>query len=204
MKLYNSMTLKKEKFVPLTPGKVKMYTCGPTVYNFIHIGNARPFIIFDALRRYLEYIGFEVTYVQNITDVDDRIINRSIEDNIPSSKIAEKYTKEFLTDAKELGVLKATYNPKATENIVEMINMIRTLVEKGLAYQSGNDVYYRTSKFEGYGKLSHQPLEDLVAGARVDVNEIKENPVDFALWKSSKPDLRKSLRKTNSFLSNLL
>ena len=187
MKLFNTKTMKKEEFVPLEPGKVKMYACGPTVYDFIHIGNARPLIVFDALRSYLEFKGYDVTYVQNFTDVDDKIIKRANEEGLSSAEIAEKYTKEFWKDAKALGVNAATFNPKATENISEMIDMIETLIEKDLAYQSGNDVYYRTANFSEYGKLSRQPMEDLVAGARVDVSEIKENPVDFALWKGAKP-----------------
>ena len=187
MKLFNTMTMKKEEFIPLEPGKVKMYVCGPTVYNYIHVGNARPFTIFDALRRYLEYKGYEVTYAQNITDVDDKIIKQANEDGVTSAEIAEKYTKEFFIDLKELGVREATISPKATENIKEMIEMIKTLIDKGLAYQSENDVYYRTMKFKEYGKLSKQPMDELIAGARVDPSEIKENPVDFALWKGAKP-----------------
>jgi len=187
MKLFNTMTMKKEEFIPLESGKVKMYACGPTVYNLIHVGNARPLIIFDALRRYLEYKGLEVTYVQNITDVDDKIITRANEEGVGSAEIAEKYTKEFQHDMRGLGVREATYSPKATDNIKEMIDMIKTLIEKDLAYQSGNDVYYRTAAFSEYGKLSHQPMDELIAGARVDVTEVKENPVDFALWKGAKP-----------------
>jgi len=187
MKLYNTMSMSKEEFVPLEPGKVKMYVCGPTVYNFIHVGNARPFIIFDALRRYLEYRGYEVTFAQNFTDVDDKIITRANEEGLTSAEIAEKYTTEFWTDASGLGIREATYHPKATENIGGIIDIITGLIGKGLAYQSGNDVYYRTAKFPQYGKLSRQPIEDLMAGARVDVTEIKENPMDFALWKGAKP-----------------
>ena len=187
MKLFNTMTMKKEEFVPLEPGKVKMYSCGPTVYDYIHIGNARPLIIFDALRRYFEYQGYDVTYVQNFTDVDDKIINRANKDGVTSAEVAERYTKEYFIDAKGLGAHEATFSPKATENIDEMIAMISTLIENGMAYQSGNDVYFRTANFAEYGKLSHQPMDELVAGARVDVTEIKENPVDFALWKGAKP-----------------
>ena len=187
MKLYNTMTMRKEEFVPLEPGKVKMYVCGPTVYNFFHIGNARPLIMFDVLRRYLEYRGYEVTYLQNFTDIDDRIIARANEEGVACEVITEKYIKEYWTDANALGVKEATVHPKATENVGEIIDMISTLIDKGFAYQSGNDVYYRTSAFADYGKLSHQPLEDLQAGARVDVTEVKENPVDFALWKGAKP-----------------
>jgi len=182
------MSLKKEEFIPLEPGKVKMYVCGPTVYNFFHVGNARPLIMFDALRRYFEYRGFEVTFVQNFTDIDDKIINRSKEEGMTSAEIAAKYTAEYWIDANSLGVREATYTPRATENMPGIIEIISTLIDKGFAYQSGNDVYYRTSAFPDYGKLSHQPLEELMAGARVDVSEIKESPVDFALWKGAKPD----------------
>jgi len=188
MKLYNTMTMKKEDFVPLETGKVKMYACGPTVYNFFHVGNARPLIMFDVLRRYFEYRGYDVTFVQNFTDIDDKIINRANEEGISSQELTEKYIQEYWTDARGLGVRDATFHPKATENINEIISLITTLIEKGFAYQSGSDVYYRTAAFSEYGKLSHQPLEDLQLGARVDVTEVKENPVDFALWKGAKPD----------------
>ena len=187
MKLYNTMTMKKEQFEPLEVGKVKLYACGPTVYNYFHVGNARPLIIFDVLRRYFEYRGYDVTYVVNFTDIDDKIINRANEEGVESSEIAEKYIAEYYIDARGLGVLDATIHPKATENVAEIIAMISELIEKGFAYQSENDIYYRTSAFSGYGKLSNQPLEELQAGARVDVTEIKESPVDFALWKSAKP-----------------
>lgn len=187
MKLYNTMTMKKEDFVPMTPGKVTMYACGPTVYNYIHVGNARPIIMFDVLRRYFEYRGYHVTFVQNFTDVDDKIINRAREENSTSEAVAEKYIAEYFNDAKGLGVREATIHPKATEHIGEIIKMIETLISKGLAYASGGDVYYRTERFDGYGKLSHQPLEELQAGARVDVSDVKESPMDFALWKASKP-----------------
>ena len=187
MKLYNTMTMKKEEFVPLEPGKVKMYACGPTVYNLFHIGNARPLILFDALRRYFEYRGNEVVYVQNFTDIDDKIINRANEEGLTSEEVAEKYINEYWIDARGLGVRDATFHPKATENVDEIIKIVTALIEKGYAYQSENDVYYRTSKFEDYGKLSKQPLEELMAGARVDSSEVKENPMDFALWKGAKP-----------------
>ena len=187
MKLFNTMTMKKEEFVPLEPGNVKMYACGPTVYNYIHVGNARPLIIFDALRRYFEYRGYAVVFVQNFTDIDDKIINRAAEEGLTSAEIAEKYTDEYLVDARGLGVREATFHPKATENIAGIIDMVSKLIEKGCAYQSGGDVYFRAASFTEYGKLSHQPIEDLMAGARVDVAEIKENPMDFALWKSAKP-----------------
>ena len=187
MKIFNSMTRKKEEFVPMVPGEVKMYCCGPTVYNFIHVGNARPIIIFDVLRRYLEYRGYYVTFAQNFTDVDDKIIRRANEEGISSQEVAEKYIKEYFQDAHALGVHDATIHPKATENMDAIIDMVKTLVDKGYAYESNGDVYYRTKKFGHYGCLSHQPLEDLEAGARIDVNEQKEDPMDFALWKAAKP-----------------
>ena len=182
MKLYNTMSMQKEEFVPIEPGKVRMYACGPTVYNYIHVGNARPIIMFDVLRRYLEYRGYEVTFVQNFTDVDDKIIKRANEEGISSEEVAKKYIAEYFTDAHALGVREATVHPKATENIQQIIDLITTLIDKGYG-----DVYYRTLKFAGYGKLSHQPIEDLQSGARIDVNDIKENPLDFALWKAAKP-----------------
>lgn len=187
MRLFNTMTRQKEEFVPLTPGEVKMYACGPTVYNYIHVGNARPIIVFDVLRRYFEYRGNKVTFVQNFTDVDDKIINRAKEEGIASEEVAEKYIQEYFTDAQGLGVRAATIHPKATENIQQIIDIIATLVEKGYAYAANGDVYYRTLKFDGYGKLSHQPIDDLQSGARIDVSDVKEDPLDFALWKAAKP-----------------
>ena len=187
MKLFNTMSMQKEEFVPIEPGKVRMYACGPTVYNFIHVGNARPIIMFDVLRRYLEYRGYEVTFVQNFTDVDDKIIKRANEEGITSEEVAKKYIAEYFTDAHALGVREATVHPKATENIQQIIDLITTLIDKGYAYEVNGDVYYRTLKFKDYGKLSHQPIEDLQSGARIDVNDIKENPLDFALWKAAKP-----------------
>ena len=167
MRLYNTMTRQKEEFVPIHPGEVRMYTCGPTVYNFIHVGNARPMIMFDLLRRYLEYRGYKVTFVQNFTDVDDKIIRRANEEGISSQEVAEKYIAEYFTDAHGLGVRDATIHPKATENMQQIIDLVQTLIDKGYAYESNGDVYYRTLKFREYGKLSHQPLEDLQAGARI-------------------------------------
>jgi len=187
MKLFNSLTMQKEEFVPLKEGKVSMYACGPTVYNFIHVGNARPLIMFDVLRRYLEYRGYEVTFVQNFTDVDDKIIKRANEEGASSQEISEKYIGEYYKDTNGLGVREATVHPKATENIEQIIAMVESLIEKGYAYEANGDVYYRTVKFSEYGKLSHQPLEDLQAGARIDVADFKENPMDFALWKAAKP-----------------
>lgn len=187
MKLYNTMTMQKEELVPIEEGKIRMYACGPTVYNYIHVGNARPIIMFDVLRRYLEYRGYEVTFVQNFTDVDDKIIKRANEEGITSAEVAEKYINEYWTDAHNLGVRDATVHPKATENIDEIIKLVKTLIEKGYAYETHGDVYYRTLKFAGYGKLSHQPIDDLMSGARIEVADIKENPLDFALWKAAKP-----------------
>jgi len=187
MRLYNTMTGKKEEFVPIEKGKVRMYSCGPTVYNYFHIGNARPFIIFDALRRYLEYRNFEVIFVQNFTDIDDKMIKRANEEGIKVSELAERYIGEYYRDARALGIRDATYAPKATENIGQMIELIEKLFEKGYAYISDGDVYFSTRKFEGYGKLSHRNIDDLEAGARVAVGEKKKDPLDFALWKSQKP-----------------
>ena len=187
MKLFNTMTMSKQDFVPIEEGKVRMYACGPTVYNYIHVGNARPIIMFDVLRRYFEYRGYQVTFVQNFTDVDDKIINRAREEGITSAEVAEKYIAEYWKDVTGLGVRAADVHPKATENIAQIIEIIQTLMEKGYAYEAQGDVYYRTLKFKDYGKLSHQPIEDLQAGARIDVNDIKENPLDFALWKAAKP-----------------
>ena len=187
MQIFNDMTMKLEEFVPLEPGKVKMYACGPTVYNYIHVGNARPIIMFDVLRRYLEYRGYEVTFVQNFTDVDDKFINKANEEGIDSAAVAEKYIAEYWKDVTALGVRPATVHPKATENIGQIIKLVKVLIEKGYAYEVNGDVYYRTLKFKDYGKLSHQPIEELQSGARVDVNDVKENPLDFALWKAAKP-----------------
>lgn len=189
MKIFNTLAREKQDLVPITKGEYKIYTCGPTVYNFIHIGNARPICVFDVLRRYLEYRGNKVTFVQNFTDIDDKLIRKSAEEGISVSDIAEKFIVEYDKDAKGLNVKTPDFTPKATENINEMIALISDLVEKGYAYESEGDVYFRTSKFETYGKLSNQPLEDLMEGAseRVDLTDIKESSVDFALWKSSKP-----------------
>lgn len=187
MKVYNTLTRKKEELVPITPGEIKMYACGPTVYNYIHIGNARPLCIFDILRRYLEYHGYKVTFVQNFTDIDDKIIRRANEEHVDFSEISERYIKEFWTDADGLNVRHATVNPKATENIDAIIHIISTLIEKGYAYEAQGDVYFSTEKFKDYGKLSHQPLEDLEAGARIMVGEVKREPMDFAVWKAAKP-----------------
>ena len=187
MKIYNTMTRQKEEFVPLDKNEVKIYACGPTVYNYIHIGNARPLCVFDVLRRYLEYRGYHVKFVQNFTDIDDKIIKRANEEGTTFDKISEKYIQEFWTDADGLNFKHATVHPKATENIDEIISIIQSLVEKGYAYEAGGDVYFRTLKFKEYGKLSHQPIEDLESGARIAIGEVKEDPLDFALWKGAKP-----------------
>ena len=188
MRIYNTLTRRKEELKTITDGEVKIYACGPTVYNYIHIGNSRPLCVFDTLRRYLEYRGYKVTFVQNLNDIDDKIIKKAIEENSDYKTVSEKYIKEFWTDAKGLNFREATVHPKATENIDEIINIISTLVEKGYAYPVENgDVYFSPKKFSGYGKLSHQPLEELEAGARINIGELKREPMDFALWKGAKP-----------------
>ncbi len=187
MKVYNTLTRRKEDLKPINEGEFRIYACGPTVYNYIHIGNARPICVFDVLRRYLEYKGNKVTFVQNFTDIDDKIINRANEEGVSFSEISEKYIAEYKTDASGLNVREASIHPKATENIDEIISIIETLVEKGYAYEAGGDVYFSPLKFKEYGKLSHQPLDDLMAGARINVGEKKKESMDFALWKASKP-----------------
>ena len=188
MKIYNTLTRQKEEFVPITPGEAKIYACGPTVYNYIHIGNARPICVFDVLRRYLEYRGMKVTFVQNFTDIDDKIIRKANEENSDYLTVSRRYIEEYKKDAEGLNVRPATIHPLATENIDEIISIISTLVEKGFAYRAENgDVYFRTLKFKEYGKLSHQPLDELMAGARISVDEVKEDPMDFAVWKAAKP-----------------
>ena len=187
MKVFNTLTRQKEEFTPITPGEVRMYTCGSTVYNLIHIGNARFYCVFDTLRRYLEYRGFKVIFAQNFTDIDDKIIKKANEEGVSSREIAERYIDEYWTDAKGLNLREANIHPKATETIPEIIAMVEALVEKGHAYESQGDVYFSTKSFPGYGKLSHQPLEDLEAGARIMIGEIKREPMDFALWKAAKP-----------------
>ncbi len=186
MRIFNTMSKTKEEFVPVDENEVKIYACGPTVYNFIHIGNARPLCVFDVLRRYLEYRGYNVKFVQNFTDIDDKIINRANEEGITFEEVSKKYIEEFWTDAHGLNFKDATIHPKATENIDEIIDIIKSLEDKGYAYAVNGDVYFRTLKFKEYGKLSHQPIEDLVSGARIAVGDIKENPLDFALWKGAK------------------
>ena len=186
MKLYNTLTNKKEEFVPVNPGKVGIYVCGPTVYNFIHIGNARPMVVFDTVRRYFEYKGYDVNYVSNFTDVDDKIIKEAIKEGVDSSVISERYIKECKKDMEGLNVLEATTHPKATEEIDGMIAMISQLIDKGYAYEKNGTVYYRTRKFEHYGQLSNKNLDDMQAGARIAVSDEKEDSMDFVLWKPKK------------------
>ena len=188
MYIYNTMTRKKELFVPIKEGKVSMYACGPTVYNFFHIGNARPFIVFDTLRRYLEYRGYQVTFVQNFTDIDDKMIRRANEEGITVKELGDRFIKEYYTDADALGVKRASVNPRATEHIQDIIDLVQTLIEKGHAYPASNgDVYFSVRSWPGYGKLSGQNIDDLENGARVDPAEEKRDPLDFALWKGQKP-----------------
>lgn len=188
MRIYNTLTGKKEEFVPIDPDEIKIYVCGPTVYNYFHLGNARPFVVFDTLRRYLEYKGYKVKFVQNFTDVDDKIINKAREEGVSASDISEKYIREYYKDAEKLNVKKATVHPKVTENIKEIKDFISTLIDKGYAYDVNGDVYYSTRKFKGYGKLSGQNIEDLEAGARIQVGDLKRDPMDFALWKAKKSE----------------
>lgn len=189
MKLYNTLTRKKEEFVPLVPGEVKMYVCGPTVYNFFHIGNGRTFIVFDTVRRYLEYRGYKVKFIQNFTDIDDKMIKRANEEKITVKEVGDKYIKEYYTDADALNIERATVNPRATEYIDDIIEFVSALIEKGYAYEVDGDVYFRTKKFDGYGKLSGKNIEELQVGAsqRVSLDERKEDPMDFAIWKAQKP-----------------
>lgn len=187
VKIYNTLTNQKEEFVPRNAGKVDMYVCGPTTYNLIHLGNARPLIVFDTVRRYLEYLGFDVTYVQNFTDIDDKIINRANEEKMDALALADKYIKEYYKDARALGVREATIHPKVSEHLDEIIEMIQGIISNGYAYVVDGDVYFSVIKFAEYGKLSGRKLDDMQAGARVDVDERKQHPMDFALWKSAKP-----------------
>lgn len=186
MKLYNTMTNKIEEFKTIEENKVKMYVCGPTVYNYIHLGNARPIVVFDTLARYFKYKGMEVNYVQNFTDVDDKIINKSIEEGISASEVSEKYIKCFFEDINRLNILESVKRPKVTENMAEIIEIIQKLIDNGFAYEKDGDVYFEVKKYKDYGKLSNQKIEELELGARIDVSEIKKNPVDFALWKKKK------------------
>ena len=187
MQIYNSQTRKKEEFVPLHPGKVGIYACGPTVYNYFHVGNARPFIVFDVLRRYLAHRGYEVTFVQNFTDIDDKMIKRANEEGVTVKELGDRFIAEYFKDAQALGIRPATVHPRATEHIGDIIRLVKALQDKGFAYEVNGDVYFDTQKDGGYGKLSGQNLDDLEAGARIDVDDVKHNPADFALWKAQKP-----------------
>jgi len=188
MKIYNTLTRKKEEFVPIKEGEVSIYVCGPTVYNFFHIGNARPFVVFDTLRKYMEYRGYKVKFVQNFTDVDDKIINRAREEGISAPEVSEKYIVEYFKDAGALNVRPADVHPKVSEHIGDIIKFVKTLIEKGYAYEADGDVYFSTRKFDEYGKLSKQNIDDLEAGARIAIGEVKQDPLDFALWKARKTD----------------
>ncbi|ALP89029.1 MULTISPECIES: cysteine--tRNA ligase [Clostridium] len=187
MRLYNSLTRQKEEFVPIVPGEVKMYVCGPTVYNYFHIGNGRTFIIFDTIRRYLEYRGYKVTFIQNFTDIDDKMINKANAEGITVKELGDKFIDEYYQDADGLQVKRATINPRATEYIDEVVEFVKDLIDRGFAYEIDGDVYFSTKKFEEYGKLCGQNLEDLQSGARISVDERKKDPMDFAVWKSQKP-----------------
>lgn len=187
IKIYNTEKQQKEKFIPLEEKRVKMYVCGPTTYNLIHLGNARPVVVFDTIRRYFEYSGYQVTYIQNFTDVDDKIINRAAEENMEPLALAEKYIGEYFKDTEKLNIKKATHHPKVSENIPEIIAFVQGLIDKGFAYEVDGDVYYDIQKFDHYGKLSGRDLEDMQMGARINVDERKKHPGDFALWKSAKP-----------------
>lgn len=188
MKIYNTLTRRKEEFEPIRKGQVNIYVCGPTVYNYIHIGNARPIVVFDTLRRYMEYRGYKVKYAQNFTDVDDKIINRAKDEGVSALEISERFIKEYFDDADALNVRRADVHPKVSEHIDEIENFVDTLVGKGFAYEADGDVYFSTRKFPEYGKLSGQNIEDLEAGARIAVGEVKEDPIDFALWKARKTE----------------
>lgn len=186
MQIYNTLTKKKEEFVPLNPGVVTMYVCGPTVYDFFHIGNARSFVMADIIRRYLEYIGYNVRYAMNLTDIDDKIINKANEEKIDSNEVAKKFTQAFYEDIKKLGIREANIHPKATEHMDEIVGLIDSLVQKGNAYNINGNVFYRVESFAGYGKLSGKKIDELESGSRVEVNTEKENPFDFSLWKKAK------------------
>ncbi|MDR0531999.1 MAG: cysteine--tRNA ligase [Oscillospiraceae bacterium] len=187
MRIYNTLTRQKEEFTPADGKTYRIYVCGPTVYNFMHIGNARPLCVFDTLRRYLEYRGCKVKFVQNFTDVDDKIIKKANEEGASPQEIAGRFIAEYWTDANGMNIREADVHPKATEHIDDIIELVQTLIERDNAYEAEGDVYFSTKSFEEYGKLSHQPLEDLEAGARIMVGEVKREPMDFALWKAAKP-----------------
>ena len=186
MLVYNTKPHRKEELPPIEEGKIRMYVCGPTVDDQIHIGNARTFLSFDVIRRYLMYKGYQVPFAQNLTDVDDKIINRAKEEGITAPEVSEKYIKEYFNDAEALNVMKADVHPKVSEHIPEIIDFVQTLIDKGYAYEADGDVYYSTRKFKEYGKLSGQNIDDLESGARIAIGEVKEDPLDFALWKARK------------------
>lgn len=188
MRVYNTLTNQKEDFVPVEEGKVKIYACGPTVYNLFHIGNARPFVVFDTLRRYFQYKGYDVKFVQNFTDVDDKIINKAKQEGVAAQEVSEKYIEEYFDDASALNVLKADVHPKVSDHIEDIIEFVQTLIDKGYAYEADGDVYYSTRKFPDYGKLSGQNIDDLESGARIAVGESKKDPLDFVLWKARKEE----------------
>ncbi|MCY6483520.1 cysteine--tRNA ligase [Clostridium aestuarii] len=187
MKVFNTMTRQKEEFVTINQGKVNMYVCGPTVYDYFHIGNARTFLVFDTIRRYLEYRGYEVKFIQNFTDIDDKMINRANREEISVKELGDRFIQEYYKDADNLNVKRATVNPRATEFMDEIINFVKDLVDEGYAYEVDGDVYFSTKEFKEYGKLSGQSIEDLQAGARISIDERKKDPMDFAVWKSKKP-----------------
>lgn len=188
MKIYNTLTRNKEEFIPIEEGKVKIYACGPTVYNYFHIGNARPFVVFDTLRRYLIHLGYDVKFVQNFTDVDDKIINKAKEEGVSATELSGRYIKEYFDDAEALNVLPADIHPKVSEHIEDIIEFIKTLISKGYAYEADGDVYYATRKFKEYGKLSNQRVDDLESGSRIAIGEVKRDPLDFALWKAQREE----------------
>jgi cysteinyl-tRNA synthetase len=187
IKIYNTLTRKKELMQPMEEGHVKLYVCGITSYDYCHIGHARSALVFDMVVRYLRYRGYKVTFVRNFTDIDDKIIARAVEQGVGSQELAERFIAEFYTDMDALGVLRPDIEPRATEHIDEMIELVQELIDCGLAYPSGGDVYYRVGKFAGYGMLSGRSLDDMQAGARIEVSEKKEHPMDFVLWKGAKP-----------------
>ena len=188
MLIYNTLTKKKEEFIPINPPNVTMYVCGPTIYDYFHIGNARSFVMSDIVRRYLEYKGYKVTFAMNITDVDDKLIKKANEENVKVEEVANKYADAFFEDIENLGIKKANIYPKATEHMDEIINLIKSLVEKGIAYNVDGNVFYSVKDFKDYGKLSGKNIDDLVSGARIEINDEKKNPLDFSLWKKVKPD----------------
>jgi cysteinyl-tRNA synthetase len=186
VKIYNTLSGKKEELVTLNPKEIKIYVCGPTTYNYIHLGNARPLVVFDTFRRYLKFRGYDVSYIQNFTDVDDKIINRAREEGVEALELGQRYIKEYFRDADRLNVLRADVHPRVSEHIPEIITAVEGLIERGYAYEVNGDVYFRVKAFPEYGKLSGRSLEDMMAGARVEVDERKEEAVDFALWKAAK------------------